>query len=1201
MRIRSRGVRRSAAAVFGALLVVVSVWPSSASTAGIQITSVNGKTGAIVRTTSTRGVVVNGTAERSPGLLADAGDSAFVPRGGSAHLLGRGIGGSGSYDYRWSTDRGTLGTPTEPGTVIQAGDAEAGVAEVRLQVTDRETGASATDVVNVFIGGPQSARLIDVTQVTGPGVPDEDQGLGLGTSGLVDGQTYRYPFSIEPGTTSVRLQLGWTSAPSTTSDFDLYLEGPSTRYADSTDGATGDKNPEILEFEAPEAGDYVAVVAAYATEGDTFRLTVDTTKVAANPIPSISVGGPYRFEVPAAQTLTAGVSGGTAPYSVSWDLDQDGLYETSGAEATTQFPLGNRLVTAKVIDAAGYERHETTGVRVVPPGSALGFSPIVVIGINDTGINPYHREFAATTYPDRSILEASADFTKHPSTYIEGFPASAESLAITLGEGYLPDEDCPDITAEERQSLNDGSASAPPGTCAGGVWNAERIKDGRLYWIPGTKIVGARTSAGDEHPILDDNGHGTGTASVSVGNAMGSCPSCLLVFNEGYYDDWMKTQPWIDLVSNSYGNINLTPDLPVNIFGSIDVKSAVERGQTWLFASGNGHGNAFLVPNTTYTQDHNRGDWILRVGAVDAGSKKPLTGDGGPADVSSYGDGFIPSASPLSADGATTFGGTSCATPITAGVFGLVLAAAREALGDAGVGQADGSVLASGTPLDSPYLEDGQLTRAELWELVLKTALPSGEPDTEASFLSPSYPLEEYHYLFGGYGVADVRSAGYAIQVLLGEAELPDRVSEDDFFRRDSALRVELAGTWTGYEEEYGSEGSAAAASFAGVTPPAVDTLPEALSVLDPTGTLAPADSSFAVSAPTTVVAAGTPSAAGAGGDVLAAPAAGSTVDATLVPEMPVAGNVGVRAGREVLRLYPRQSVCGSGEDPSLSPETGPDAADGCRSVIGSASMLGSQGYFFSEYLFPGNGLTVAIDGARSIAGKVEVETTVAGQLVMVAQLLQNGGIVGEQRTYREVLPDQFGVTYDLSFGVHPRFANVPLDDLSLRIAFERQTGDAALSLDDPETYIDVPVAPSGGRSVELSVDDPTFTTGNVGSVEVDERDGTWGRNIPTAALADGTHTVYARQVTDGVTGGTLASTFTVTRSPDPFRVAVDLVRTDRSAPVVVQQATLTASGWTTTFDRTKAPRGSYVIVARSFLRDIPLHHSAPVTVKITR
>ena len=45
-----------------------------------------------------------------------------------------------------------------------------------------------------------------------------------------------------------------------------------------------------------------------------------------------------------------------------------------------------------------------------------------VVALIDTGINPYHVEFR----------DDSALALQHPSTYLEGYPADAEALSLTL-------------------------------------------------------------------------------------------------------------------------------------------------------------------------------------------------------------------------------------------------------------------------------------------------------------------------------------------------------------------------------------------------------------------------------------------------------------------------------------------------------------------------------------------------------------------------------------------------------------------------------------------------------------------------------------------------------------------------------------------------------------------------------------------------
>src|SRR5688572_20198135 len=98
-------------------------------------------------------------------------------------------------------------------------------------------------------------------------------------------------------------------------------------------------------------------------------------------------------------------------------------------------------------------------VPVVPAAAqAEGLVPgQAVVAVVDTGINPYHYQFR----------DDSPRFQQHPSTYIPGFPVNAEALHLTF-----------DAEDYEAAVLAD---------CA--EW--AKVERGRLYWVPGTRIVGA--------------------------------------------------------------------------------------------------------------------------------------------------------------------------------------------------------------------------------------------------------------------------------------------------------------------------------------------------------------------------------------------------------------------------------------------------------------------------------------------------------------------------------------------------------------------------------------------------------------------------------------------------------------------------------------------------------------------------------------
>jgi hypothetical protein len=130
--------------------------------------------------------------------------------------------------------------------------------------------------------------------------------------------------------------------------------------------------------------------------------------------------------------------------------------------------------------------------------------PTVVVAVADTGVNPYHAAF----YRPRN--------TAHPCTYVAGFDCRVPALRLSVGK-YT---DYAKAVAADRA-----------------VWDS--VVPGRWYWIPGTNIIGAVCDAPfddirDPAPegttcILDDNGHGTATAS----SVLSESPDALLLVHEG--------------------------------------------------------------------------------------------------------------------------------------------------------------------------------------------------------------------------------------------------------------------------------------------------------------------------------------------------------------------------------------------------------------------------------------------------------------------------------------------------------------------------------------------------------------------------------------------------------------------------------------------------------------------------------------------
>jgi hypothetical protein len=485
-----------------------------------------------------------------------------------------------------------------------------------------------------------------------------------------------------------------------------------------------------------------------------------------------------------------------------------------------------------------------TLLLVVPPaalgllaaGPALASGPEddsnVVIAVVDTGVNPYHRAF----------LDAAR--TADPAGYITGYPAGAKPLALCLDSVAHPD--C--ATLEGALQHDAGVwASIEPTTPRALGW-------GPLYYLPGTRIIGAVSVGSPDDGftgtarIFDDHGHGTATASLAAGDAppgpglpamQGLCPRCLLVIVEGPGDTalaWARDQPWIDVVTNSWG-LTANLDFPPPPFGTSyalltkamvqgDPANRVVGGKTVLFSAGNGLGvdapdplwrvttaPDYVAPGeSTYTSEYTGPDWVVTVGATDPQNGQPIAGSGRPVDVAAAGL-DVPAADATSRSGVVSFSGTSASAPIAAGVFAGVLLELRRALGDRAEGPRPDEVLGVGLPRacvsSGCPLGDGVLTRDELQRLVYTAAAPcplavgATCPWSEEQWPFPARswgwtaPQPPYAYpATVGFGSVDARTRDAAVQAGLGERPVPARTDADAWAKSDSIVRQRLWGAW---------------------------------------------------------------------------------------------------------------------------------------------------------------------------------------------------------------------------------------------------------------------------------------------------------------------------------------------------------------------------------------------------------------------
>ena len=437
-------------------------------------------------------------------------------------------------------------------------------------------------------------------------------------------------------------------------------------------------------------------------------------------------------------------------------------------------------------------KNEPASNKVACSLRAFKKQPFVVIALVDSGVNPYHEDFRAP------------EFTHHPSKYIEGYPKNSKGVSLNFKTADSKGYDAARKADDKKWAM---------------------LKQNELYWFPGTRFIGGySTAAGGTTPeqpvervVLDENGHGTGTASVAAGSFYGSNPNALIVSVEGLGEsslEWATSQKWIDIVSNSWGNRANAP-----LGDPESTRVAAARGQSIVFSAGNGatntnsstafpEGGAVEDPCKCKTPDSDVSmtdpwsgpSWQLTVGAA-----SPINGHAHwwhsvPVDVSSFGskwraaDAFGVTIKKDNRD----FGGTSCAAPTTAGVLSSLIERARVLFNDTRGGQRPKQVVAAASkgvklPAKGP-LADGALTRLEAEDIVQKTAFPVDADPEKLTWDYAVRPTTPNYYMIQGYGVVDKKARDLAMDVLLGKKPLPDRAEVDAWMEQSDQARDAIWG-----------------------------------------------------------------------------------------------------------------------------------------------------------------------------------------------------------------------------------------------------------------------------------------------------------------------------------------------------------------------------------------------------------------------
>jgi hypothetical protein len=399
----------------------------------------------------------------------------------------------------------------------------------------------------------------------------------------------------------------------------------------------------------------------------------------------------------------------------------------------------------------------------------------VVVATLDTGTNPLHPSFRR-------------DQPFHPSTFIPGYPASAEAIQLDVQETFQ------DTLLGSRPAL-------------------DKLKDKQFpYWFPGTNLIGTWASEQDAIPIFDTRGqagathsHGASASSQIAGTDLGLAPEAFLVIvdrtlnnssgastNADVYRTngealrWAADQPWIDIIHTNIQNIvplagNQVPAEP----GYHEaVEYALSKGKLVISAGGNWYAEP------TETSPHAGPPGVLAAGAndncgyTDYSNPDPHVVMDGYGTVAAQPNGF----------GTTTFSGTSSASPRITGYAAQLLLELRRRF-DYTEGMKDGALIAldeGDRPATGP-LSDGRLTAAELHEVIRKTANPNPHASTwdgtQGTCVPQPSSLPFSFYPKMGYGEVSEHTLQGALDVALGTSPMPARPVEDAFFSASEAAR----------------------------------------------------------------------------------------------------------------------------------------------------------------------------------------------------------------------------------------------------------------------------------------------------------------------------------------------------------------------------------------------------------------------------
>jgi hypothetical protein len=496
------------------------------------------------------------------------------------------------------------------------------------------------------------------------------------------------------------------------------------------DGATTtvatDGEPVTVEHAYGTTGEYAAVANVRDDRGRSSGVRV--------PVPVVDPGNVTRVTDVSATAFVPEVGS----VQVTWNSDLPGNstvhYGTSPDDLSETVRV-DEAVTDHVVNLTGLTPSETyhyrvqtedvvSSVRTVTAAPDRTGDGHVVVATVDSGVNPYHEAFRRPGW------------TAHPATYLSGFPERAEALDLTFPAGSYWDA----VQADAD------------------VWAG--VEEHRTYWVPGTNLlvrdqgdVSFVAADEDERSILDEVGHGTQVAGT-VNQAHSGATILAVESTRNGALDWAARQPYVDVISLSYGAPASGPLAPLQD----GIEAARENGKVLVVSAGNN-------PNPQVLTRPNGPPKAISVGgAHPEDGADAFTSSKGVDVVSDFTVGNLPEAETRQARGSAT--GTSFSAPNVAGTLARVLEDLRERAGDTDEAKEGGLVDVPPAMEAGPYLDDGVLGARELRDAMNRTAryqattdydsdAPLEHPLSIPAPSAPGAPWVQQGWGYVGPGLAD--------------------------------------------------------------------------------------------------------------------------------------------------------------------------------------------------------------------------------------------------------------------------------------------------------------------------------------------------------------------------------------------------------------------------------------------------------------